>query len=34
MPPEEYATLNGAAEAGKIRLEKANNDDSQNIFLT
>jgi putative transposase len=34
VPPEEYATLNGAAEAGKIRLEKANNNDSQNIFLT
>jgi transposase InsO family protein len=34
VPPEEYATLNGDAEAGKIRLEEADNDDSQNIFLT
>jgi len=34
VPPEEYATLNGNAEAGKIRLEEANNDNSQNIFLT
>jgi hypothetical protein len=29
VPPEEYATVNGATEAGKIRLEKANNNDSQ-----
>jgi len=34
VPPEEYATLNGDAEAGKIRPEETNNDDSQNIFLT
>ena len=34
VPPEEYVTLNGAAKVGKIRLEKANNNDSQNIFLT
>jgi putative transposase len=34
VPPEEYAALNGAAEAGKIQPEKANNNDSQNIFLT
>ena len=34
VPPEEYATLNRAAEAGKIRLEEAKNNDSQNIFLT
>jgi len=34
VTPEEYATMIGAAEAGKIRLEKANNNDSQNIFLT
>jgi putative transposase len=34
VPPEEYATLNEAAKIGKIRLEKANNNDSQNIFLT
>jgi len=34
VPPEEYATLNGAAEAVKTRLEQANNNDSQNIFLT
>jgi putative transposase len=34
VPPEEYAILNGVAEAGKIRLEETNNDDSQNIFLT
>jgi putative transposase len=34
VPPEEYAILNRAAEAGKIRLEETNNNDSQNIFLT
>lgn len=34
VSPEEYAALNGAAEAGKIRPEKANNNDSRNIFLT
>ena len=34
VPPEEYAILNGAAEAVKTRLEEANNNDSQNIFLT
>jgi len=34
VPPEEYATLNGAAETGKMRIEKADNMDSQNIFLT
>jgi putative transposase len=34
VPPEEYAILNGVAEAGKIRLEETNNNDSQNIFLT
>ena len=34
VPPEEYAILNGNAEAGKIRLGETNNDGSQNIFLT
>jgi putative transposase len=34
VPPEEYAALNGAAKAVKTRLEEANNNDSQNIFLT
>jgi putative transposase len=34
VPPEEYATLKGAAEAAKTRFEQANNNDSQNIFLT
>jgi putative transposase len=34
VPPEEYATLNGAAEAVNTRPDEANNNDSQNIFLT
>ena len=34
VPPEEYATLKGSVEAGKIQLEETNNDGSQNIFLT
>ena len=34
VPPEEYAILNRAVEAGKIRLGGTNNNDSQNIFLT
>jgi transposase InsO family protein len=34
VPPEEYATQNGIAKAGKIRHEETNVNDSQNIFLT
>lgn len=34
VPPEEYATLNEATKAGKIRPKETNFDGSQNIFLT